>query len=123
MSDEIDSKRRNVCTLSQALRCLTGSWAKDYWLFRANFGANFPARFCVQCRMKLVAQLTSETITRLGKQAGFLLRLYQAELAKDPTSRASESSRSNLIAAEHTVKQIYGESVARDVANRYTDWI
>jgi len=70
--------------------------------------------------MHLVEDLDSETIKRLGKQGGFLLRLHQAELAKDPTSHATESSRSNLIAAQHTVKQMYGETVARDVANLAT---
>ena len=43
--------------------------------------------------------------------------MYQAELAKDPASRATESSRSNVIALWHTIRQIYGKAVARDVAN------
>ena len=51
------------------------------------------------------------------KQGGFLLSTYRAELAKDPTSRATESSRSIVIALWHTIKQIYGSAVARDVAN------
>jgi hypothetical protein len=33
------------------------------------------------------------------------------------TSRATESSRSNVIALWHTIRQIYGRAVARDVAN------
>ena len=66
--------------------------------------------------MHLLEELDSGTLKHLGKQGGFLLRLHQAELAKDPTSRATESSRSNLIAIQHTVKQMYGEAVARDVA-------
>ena len=45
---------------------------------------------------------------RLGRQSGLLLRLYQAELARDPASRETESSRSNLIALRHTIAQIYG---------------
>jgi hypothetical protein len=65
--------------------------------------------------MQLVGRLDSGTIKRLGKQGGFLLRLHQSELARDPTSHASESSRSNLMAAQHTVKQMYGEAVARDM--------
>jgi hypothetical protein len=65
--------------------------------------------------MQLVEELDSETIKRLEKQGEFLLRMHQAELAKDPTSRATESSRSNLIAMQHTIKQMYGETVARDV--------
>jgi hypothetical protein len=32
-------------------------------------------------------------------------------------SRATESSRSNVIALRHTLKQMYGEVVATDVAN------
>ena len=70
--------------------------------------------------MQVVEQFDSLTIERLRKQGGFLLRLHRAELAKDPTSRATESSRSNMIAAQHTVKQMYGEAVARDLANRVT---
>jgi hypothetical protein len=61
-------------------------------------------------------QLDSETIERLGKQGEFLLSRYHAELAKDPVSRATESSRSNVIALWHTIKQIYGKAAARDVA-------
>jgi hypothetical protein len=61
-------------------------------------------------------ELDSETIERLGKQGGLLLSMYHAELAKDPASRATESSRSNVIALWHTIKQIYGKTAARDVA-------
>jgi len=61
--------------------------------------------------------LDSDTIERLGQQGGFLLTTYRAELANNPASRATESSRSNLIAFGHTIKQIYGNAVARDVAN------
>ncbi len=67
--------------------------------------------------MQLVEQLDSVTIERLRKQGGFLLRTYDAELAKNPASRATESSRSNVIAMHHTVRQMYGEAVVRDVAN------
>jgi hypothetical protein len=70
--------------------------------------------------MYLVEELDSVTIERLRKQGGFLLRMYQAELAKEPTSRATESSRSNVLAMYHTVKQMYGEAVARDVVNLVT---
>jgi hypothetical protein len=58
-----------------------------------------------------------ETIERLGKQSGFLLSTYQAEMAQDPASRGTESSRSNMIALWHTIRQIYGKAVARGVAN------
>ena len=67
--------------------------------------------------MQLVEQLDSVTIERLRKQGEFLLRIYRAEFAKDPTSRATESSRSNVIAMQHTVRQMYGEAVARDLSN------
>jgi hypothetical protein len=49
------------------------------------------------------------TIERLRKQSALLLRLYQAEFASDPTSPATESSRSNLMALRHTITQIYGD--------------
>jgi hypothetical protein len=61
--------------------------------------------------MEVVEQFDSATIERLRKQREFLLRIYQTELAKDPTSRASESSRSNVIALQHTVGQVYGEAI------------
>lgn len=63
------------------------------------------------------AQLNSETIERLEEQSGFLRRIYEAEFAEDPASRATESARSNLIALKHSISQVYGESVAVDVAN------
>ena len=67
--------------------------------------------------MQLVEEPGSETLERLRKQVRFLLGIHQAELAKDPTSHATESSRSNLMAVQHTVRQMYGEAVARDVAD------
>jgi hypothetical protein len=67
----------------------------------------------VQC----IEELDSGAIERLRKQGEFLLRIYRAEFVKDPTSRAAESSRSNVIAIQHTVRQMYGEAVVRDVAN------
>jgi hypothetical protein len=70
--------------------------------------------------MQLVEELDSETIERLGKQSEFLLMVHHAELAKDPASRATESSRSNLMAAQHTIKQVYGDAVARQVADLVT---
>ena len=57
------------------------------------------------------------TLTHLVKQGGFLLKLHLAEFAKDPTSRATGSSRSNLMAVRHTVKQVYGSAVEIDVAD------
>ena len=67
--------------------------------------------------MQVAEQLDSGTIERLRKQGEFLLRIYQAEIADDPTSRATEFARSILIALQHTVRQMYGEAVARDVSN------
>ena len=60
--------------------------------------------------MKSEAQLELGTRERVTSQSGLLLKLYQAELAKDPASRATESSRSNLIALHHTIAQIYGNA-------------
>jgi hypothetical protein len=57
------------------------------------------------------------TIDRLAQQSGLLLRSYQLDFAEDPTSHATESSRSNLIALLHTIHQVYGETVAQGVAN------
>ena len=67
--------------------------------------------------MHCLEDLDSKTIERLGQQGGFLLTTYRTELANNPASRATESSRSNVIAFWHTIKQIYGNAVARDVAN------
>jgi hypothetical protein len=64
--------------------------------------------------MQLVEELDSITIERLRKQGEFLLRIYQAEFAKDPTGRATQSSRSNVIAMQHTVRQMYGKAVGQD---------
>jgi len=58
--------------------------------------------------MQLVEELDPTTIERLEKQGDFLLRMYRAEFAKDPGSCATGSSRSNVIALQHTVWQIYG---------------
>ena len=66
--------------------------------------------------MHLVEELDTVTIERLRKQGEFLRRIYRAEFAKDPTSHATESSRSNVLAMYHTIKQIHGEAIARDVA-------
>jgi len=60
--------------------------------------------------MDYLQECDSGTIERLGKQSGFLLSTYQAELAKDPASHGTESSRSNMIALWHTIRQIYGKA-------------
>jgi len=66
--------------------------------------------------MPLLEEVDSRTIER-HKEYEFLLRMYPAEFAKNPSSRATKSSRSNLMALRHTMKQMYGEAVASDVAN------
>jgi hypothetical protein len=66
--------------------------------------------------MQIEAHLDAETIERLEEQSELLLRMYQAEFAKDPTSLATESSRSNVIALRHSLNQIYG-AAGLDVAN------
>jgi hypothetical protein len=67
--------------------------------------------------MRTLERNDAGTLKHLVKQGGFLLKLHQAEFAKDPTSRATESSRSNLIAVRHPVKQVYGSAVEIDVAD------
>lgn len=61
-------------------------------------------------------ELDFQSITRLGKQYRLLLKMHHGNLSKDPLSHATELSRSNLMATQHTVKEIYGEAVARDLA-------
>jgi hypothetical protein len=67
--------------------------------------------------MHHLEELDSITIDRLEKQGRFLLRIHRTDLAKDPTSHATKSSRSNLMAVQHTVEEMYGEAVARDVTD------
>ena len=67
--------------------------------------------------MQIVDEVDSATIERVKKQHEFLLRIFQAECAKNPSSRAAESSRSNVIALRDTIKHLYGLSVAPDMAN------
>ena len=67
--------------------------------------------------MQVEAHLDADTIERLEEQSGLLLRMYQAEFAKDPTSPATETTRSNMIALRHSINQIYGAAAALDVAN------
>jgi hypothetical protein len=66
--------------------------------------------------MHIEAHLDAETIEPLEEQSGLLLRIYKAEFAKDPTSLATESSRSNMIALRHSINQIYG-ATRLEVAN------
>jgi hypothetical protein len=48
--------------------------------------------------VQLEEQLDSGTLERLEKQSRLLQRIYQADFAESPTSRAAGSSRSNMIA-------------------------
>jgi hypothetical protein len=43
--------------------------------------------------MKMEVHLDAETVERLEEQSGFLLRIYQREFAKDPTSPATGSGQ------------------------------
>jgi len=67
--------------------------------------------------MQIEAHLDAETIQRLEEQGELLRRMYQAEFAKDPSSLATESSRSNMIALRHSISLIYGAAAGLDVAN------
>jgi hypothetical protein len=84
---------------------------------RVTFRANIPGRIPVHFRMHTLERNDAGTLKHLVKQGGFLLKLHLAEFAKDPTSRSTESSRSNLMAVRHTVKQVYGSAVEIDVAD------
>ena len=65
--------------------------------------------------MQTEAHFDAETIERLEEQSGLLLKIYEAEFAKDPASPATESSRSNMIALRHSIQQIYGQAAAVEV--------
>jgi hypothetical protein len=67
--------------------------------------------------MQTEAHFDAKTIERLEEQSGLLQKMYQAEFAKDATSPATESSRSNMIALRHSINQIYGHVAALEVAN------
>jgi hypothetical protein len=70
--------------------------------------------------MPVVEEFDTATSERLRKQGRFLLRVYQAEFDQDSTSRATEFARSNVIALQHTVRQLYGEAIARDLVGLVT---
>ena len=61
--------------------------------------------------MPMEVNLDAVTRERLEEQSGLLLRIYEAEFAKDPVSQATRDSRSNMIALRHSINQIYGEAV------------
>ena len=57
------------------------------------------------------------TIERLRKQEELLERIYRANYELDPHSEATKTSRSNLIAVQHTGRQMYGEFMLQNVAD------
>ena len=65
-------------------------------------------------------ELGSPTIERLEKQVELLLGIYQAELAKDPGSQATESSRSHVIALLHTITEMYGDAALSRLPRQLT---
>lgn len=69
--------------------------------------------------MQIELHLDAKTMERLEEQSRLLLRTYHIEFDKDSTSHATESSRSNVIALRHTIKQIYGEAAALAVASPF----
>lgn len=93
-------------------------------MFKKLFGKGLilegPTLFSEQEPQSLLKQFYDLRIFLVGKQGQFLLRVYQAEFDQGPNSNATESSRSNMIALQHTVRQMYGEAVARDVASLAT---
>jgi hypothetical protein len=60
--------------------------------------------------MQSEEHLVLRRMERVGQQSALLLRLYLAELAKDPTSVATASSRSNLMALRHTMAQMHEDA-------------
>ena len=52
---------------------------------------------------------------RIRKQEKLLERIYRANYEVDPLSQATKTARSNLIAVQHTARQLYG---GRRVAER-----
>jgi hypothetical protein len=87
----------------------------------AQYGIGTVVGIVTKGKVVFSSKVTSEgQLVPFRKQVRFLLRIHQAELAKDPTTQATESSRSNLMAVQHTVEQMYGEAVAGDVANLAT---
>jgi hypothetical protein len=65
--------------------------------------------------MQVVEELDSQSLTRFGKQHRLLLEIHQTNVANNPTSPATMSSRSNLMAVRHTFRDMYGEAIARTV--------
>ena len=73
---------------------------------------NIPPGYAYNKNMPMEVNLDAVTRERLEEQSGLLLRIYEVEFAKDPASRATRNSRSNLIALRHSINQIYGEAAS-----------
>jgi hypothetical protein len=106
-----------VVTTSTTTLVLSGGPVNRLATFRLT--QNFLSALCAQCSVDYLEERDSGTIERLGEQGRFLLGTYELELAKDPASRATESSRSNVIALWHTIKQIYGKTVGAGCVQSY----
>jgi hypothetical protein len=63
--------------------------------------------------VQIEEQLDFRTLKRLQKQSRLLQRIYQADVANSPGSRAAGSSRSNMIALRHTIELMYGEAALK----------
>jgi hypothetical protein len=60
-------------------------------------------------------ELELSTNERLRKQEKLLERIYRANYEVDPHSQATRTSRSNLIAVQHTAKQMYEVALSQEV--------
>jgi hypothetical protein len=114
----MDFLRLGLCSSNsnEIRKPAVGPLAGNRWSFLEDLDVNFPPRVFVQTSMQLAQEIGPETVERLEKQVRFLIRIYDADLAKDAASHATESSRSNLMAVQHTLRQTYGPVVARCVA-------
>jgi hypothetical protein len=54
------------------------------------------------------------------KQSELLLKVYLAERAKDPSSQATKSSRSNVIALPHTIRKCTENPRSADSRNPHS---
>jgi hypothetical protein len=85
--------------------------------FPDDLDANSPSRLSLHQSMQLAGEVGPEK-SSVGKgRLDSCIASIRQTLAKDAASYATEPSRSNLMAVQHTVRRMYGECVARDVAN------
>lgn len=85
--------------------------------FPLTFGANAGPRRSVKSKYATYRRTRLRINHTSRKQYRLLLRIQQANLPNNPTSHATKSSRSNRMAGQHTVKEMYGEAGVRNVAN------